>query len=69
MIKIKDYERAQELIIVRESTEKAWQELNLLLDVLGKKGNEELIDCMKKLNKIHNDVAEDLDKLIDWSEE
>lgn len=66
MIKIKDYERVQKLIIVRESTEKAWQELNLLLGVLGK---EELIDCMKKLNKIHNEAVEDLDKLIDWSEE
>lgn len=69
MIKGKDFEKVQELMIIRDTAMNAWYKMNCLSEIVSRKEKEELRKAMKKLQDIHNDAVVKLAKMIDWSEE
>ncbi len=69
MIKSKDFRKAQELIIIRDTAQRSIIELNLLSEIIREEKSIELKKMIGIVSFIESEAIDKLDALIDWSEE
>lgn len=68
MIKREDFKKAQGLIIIRDTAQRAVIELNLLSEIVSKEEAKELKKMIGIVSFIESKTMDKLDALIDWSE-
>lgn len=69
MIKGKDFEKVQELIIIRNTAQNAACELNNLSELLDGNESEEIKLMVGVMHYIESKAIDKLEAMIDWSEE
>lgn len=69
MIKGKDFEKVQKLMMVRDTANKAWHEVYTLSEVASRKEKKQLTNILEILFKIREESIDKLRKMIDWSED
>nr|DAP07844.1 MAG TPA: hypothetical protein [Caudoviricetes sp.] len=69
MIKHKDFEKAQELILIRDTAQNAASELNNLSNLLSGDESKEIKLMVGRMHFIASRTIGKLEAMIDWSEE
>ena len=72
MIKVKDFKKVQKLMMVRDTANKAWNEVYILSEVVSRKETiekKQLTNILEILFKIREESIDKLREMIDWSDE